>query len=81
MTFRDLKKRLSLETVAQEQSRPFERLQNKSFWICDHRQHKSVDIRTNGKCCFNHIIGLPREEAGDKPMTSCDDVTRQNKCY
>ncbi|MFL6317035.1 MAG: hypothetical protein ACJ71K_16085 [Nitrososphaeraceae archaeon] len=33
MTFKDLKKRVGLETIAQEQSKLFERLKNKPFWI------------------------------------------------
>ena len=57
VTFKDLKKRVSLETIA-EQSRLLERLLNKSFWIWDQQQHKLEDIRTNGDCFPNHIIGL-----------------------
>ncbi len=56
MTFKDLKKRVSLE-VSQEQSRLFDRLQGKAFWIWDKQQHKQEEIKTNGDCCF-HIIGL-----------------------
>jgi hypothetical protein len=28
---------------------------------CD-EEHKQEDIRTNGDCCFNHIIGLLRKK-------------------
>jgi hypothetical protein len=31
----------------------------KPFWIYDKDQHKEQFIKTNGHCCFNHIIGLP----------------------
>jgi hypothetical protein len=55
VTFKDLKKRVALET-SQQQTRFFERLQNKPFWIWDRHYHKQEDIRTNRYCCFNHII-------------------------
>jgi hypothetical protein len=69
LTFKELKKRVSLETT-QQQSKLilFERLLNKSFWIWDQQQHKLEDIITNGDCCFNHIIGLPQKDNADKPL-------------
>jgi len=67
VTFKDLKKRVSLD-VTQEQSRLFERLQNKLFWIWNVEEHRKEDIRTNGFCCFNHIIGLPQKDGNDKPL-------------
>jgi hypothetical protein len=45
----------------------FERLQNKHFWIWNVDEHKQEDIRTNGDCCFNHIIGLAQKNGDDKP--------------
>jgi hypothetical protein len=67
VTFKDLKKRVSLE-LPQQQFRFFERLQNKPFWIWNIVEHKQEDIRTNGDCCFNHIIGLPQKDGNDKPL-------------
>jgi hypothetical protein len=67
VTFKDLKKRVTLE-AAQQQSRLFERLHNKPFWIWNIKEHKQEDTETNGNCCFNHIIGLPQKEAVDKPL-------------
>jgi hypothetical protein len=66
LTFKDLKKRLSLEIA--QQSRLFERIQNKPFWIRAKEQHKLEDIRTDGDCCFNHNIGLPQKEGVYKPL-------------
>ena len=66
MTFKDLKRKISLE-ITQEQSKLFERSYNKPFWIWDKQQHKQEDIRTDGDCCFNHIIGLPTKEGEEKP--------------
>ena len=69
MTFKDLKKRVSLEaTTTQQQSKLAERLHNKPFWIWDVQEHKQEDIITNGLCCFNHIIGLPSKDTVDKPL-------------
>jgi hypothetical protein len=66
VTFKDLKKRVTIE--AAQQSRLFGRLQNKPFWIWNIDEHKQEDIRTDGDCCFNHIIGLPTKEGMEKAM-------------
>jgi hypothetical protein len=68
VTFKDLKKRVSLEATAQQKSKLFEKLQNKLFWIWNIVEHKQEDIRANGDCCFNHIIGLPQKDGNDKPL-------------
>jgi hypothetical protein len=68
VTFRDLKKRVSLEATTKQQSKLFERLYNKPFWIWDKQQHKQEDIRTDGACCLNHVIGLPQKDGIDKPF-------------
>ncbi|MFL6321508.1 MAG: hypothetical protein ACJ72Q_13660 [Nitrososphaeraceae archaeon] len=44
MTFKDLKKRVSLGV--QQQSKLFGGLQSKPFWIWDKQQHKLEDIIT-----------------------------------
>jgi hypothetical protein len=61
LTFKDLKKRVTLE-AAQQQSKLFQRLYNKPFWIWDTAEHKHENIRTKGDCCLNHIIGLPSKD-------------------
>ena len=68
MTFKDLRKKVNLTTAQQQQSRLTEMLQNKPFWIWNIEEHKQEDIRTNGNCCFNHIIGLPQKDNVDKPL-------------
>ena len=67
MTFKDLKKRATLE-LTQQQSKLYERLYNKPFWIWSIEEHKLEDIRTKGLCCFNHIIGLPKKDGVEKPI-------------
>ena len=49
MTFKDLKRRVTIET-AQQQYRLTEKLQNKPFWIGDKQEHKLEDIKTKGHC-------------------------------
>src|SRR5919202_2898192 len=66
LTFKDLKKRVTVQTA--QQSRSFERLHIKPFWIWNIDEHKQEDIKTDGDCCFNHIIGLPKKDGGDKPL-------------
>jgi hypothetical protein len=73
VTFKDLKKRVTLE-AAQHQSKLSERLVNKPFWIWNIEQHKQIDIRTNGYCCFNHIIGLPTKEGLEKAIFDYEKI-------
>jgi hypothetical protein len=73
VTFKDLKKRVTLEEPHQ-QSSLFERLQNKPFWIWDIEEHKYEDVKTNGDCCFNHIIGLPQKDSADKPLYDYEKI-------
>ena len=74
MTFKDLKKRVSLETTFHQKFKLFERLQNKPFWIWNADEHKQKDIRTNGDCCFNHIVGLPQNDGVDKPLYDYEGI-------
>jgi hypothetical protein len=74
MTFKDLKKRVCLETTSEQQSRLFEILHDKRFWIWDIEQHKNEDIRAKGECCFNHIIGLPQKDGLDKPFYDYEKI-------
>jgi hypothetical protein len=68
MTFKDLKKRINVSSNLQQQTQSFDKLQNKPFWIWDQQQHRLEDIKTNGYCCFNHIIGLPTKDGLEKPI-------------
>ena len=83
MTFKDLKKLVTLDTITQQQSNLFKRLRNKPFWIWNIEEHKQEDIKTKGNCCFNHIIGLPQKDGVDKPLYDYekiifDSLTTQN---
>jgi late competence protein required for DNA uptake (superfamily II DNA/RNA helicase) len=74
VTFKDLKKRVSVETTSQQQFRLFERLKNKPFWIWNTKIHRNEDVKTNGDCCFNHIISLPQKEGTDKAMYDYEEI-------
>jgi hypothetical protein len=73
VTFKDLKKRVSLE-LPRQRSMFFHRLQYKQFWIWNIEEHKQEDIKTNGECCFNHIIGLPQKDGIDKPLHDYEEI-------
>jgi len=78
VTFKDLKKRVSLETIIQQQSKLLEICKDNPFWIWDIEAHKLQDIKTTGNCCccvnhivcccVNHIIGLPTKDQMEKPI-------------
>ena len=40
----------------------------------DNEDHRKEDIRTNGDCCFNHIIGLPAKNGVDKPLYDYEKI-------
>jgi hypothetical protein len=73
LTFKDLKKRVSLE-ITQQQFNLLDKLGNKPFWIWNIEEHKKQDIRTSGDCCFNHIIGLPQKDSVDKPLYDYEKI-------
>jgi hypothetical protein len=72
MTFKDLKKIVAANSGQQQQLKQTilfsSRVWNNPFWIWNIEEHKAADIITNGDCCFNHIIGLPKKNAQDMPF-------------
>jgi hypothetical protein len=74
LIFKDLKKRVSLEATTQQQHSLTERFHSKPFWIWNVEEHKQEDIRTNGGCCFNHIIGLPQKDSTYKPLYDYEKI-------
>jgi hypothetical protein len=85
VTFKDLKKRVSLETTTHEH-KTLEELHNKPFWIWNKEEHRQEEIRTHGQCCLNHIIGLQQKNSVDKPLydyekTIFDSLVIQNGSF
>jgi len=37
-------------------------------------RREQEDIRTDGDCCFNHIIGLPQKNGDDKPLYDYEQI-------
>ena len=72
--FKDLQKLVSQSQRENTRKDLFQRLQGKPFWIWDKQQHKLEDIRTDGDCCFNYIIGLPTKETIEKPMFDYEKI-------
>ena len=70
MTLRDLKRKVSLyqQEAHQQKYKLFEKSEDKPFWIWNSRSNRQEDIRTDGDCCFNHIIGLPKKNNEEKPF-------------
>lgn len=50
------------------QERFFEQFKSKPFWIWDKESHKRQHTISSGKCCFNHIIGLPVKNSIKMPL-------------
>jgi hypothetical protein len=72
--FKDLQKLVSAQQHENSSKELFDRLQGKPFWIWNIQEHKHEDIVTNGYCCFNHIIGLPKKDSIDKPLYDYEKI-------
>ena len=73
--FKDLKRLIEdNQQQATTQKALFDRLHNKPFWVWDREEHRQEHLRTNGDCCFNHIIGLPQKEGIDKPLYDYEKI-------
>jgi hypothetical protein len=64
--FKDLQELVSQQQRENTHKELFRRLQGIPFWIWNIEEHKQEDIRTDGDCCFNHMIGLPQKDGYDK---------------
>jgi hypothetical protein len=74
IVFKDLQRLVSQQQKENTSKKLFQRLQGKPFWIWDKHQHKLEDIKTDGDCCFNHIIGLPTKEGEEKAMFDYEKI-------
>lgn len=74
MTFKDLQRLVQSESESGSSSLELERLKGKGFWSWDTVNHKDKHKIHNGKCCFNHIIGLPRKDGVEKPMFDYEKI-------
>ena len=58
----------------QESSFNFSELSGKPFWIWDKQQHTGEYLKTNGNCCFNHVVGLPQKDKRYYPMFDYEKI-------
>ena len=81
LTFKELRKIVSpLNNSEQQQQATLfsSRVWNKPFWIWNIEDHKVADIKTDGNCCLNHIIGLPKKNMQDKPLFDYEKMLFDN---
>jgi hypothetical protein len=74
IVFKYLQKLVSHSQQENTRKELFQRLKDKPLWIWDKQQHKLEDIRTDGDCCFNHIVGLPQKDGNDKPLYNYEQL-------
>lgn len=55
----------------------------KAFWIWDKQIHRQEHIKTDRKCCFNHIVGSPEKNNQECPIFNFQklifDAVEQNQ--
>jgi hypothetical protein len=44
------------------------------FWIWDKEEHRQQAAATNGKCCFNHVCGLPTKDKREMPIFDYEKI-------
>jgi hypothetical protein len=74
IVFKDLQKLVSQQQKESTRKELFERLRNKPFWIWNVEDHRLEEARTDGECCFNHMIRLPQKDGVDKPLFDYEQI-------
>ena len=66
-----------------EQQQFFEQFKSKPFWIWNKESHKKQYYIFSGRCCFNHVIGLPVKNSKKMPLFDYEqkiyDVLQETK--
>lgn len=74
MTIKDLQRIVLTSEELKTEDSPamkqlIQRLRDKRFWwIGNATEHTRRFKQSNGNCCFNHIIGLPKKNGEEKPF-------------
>jgi hypothetical protein len=76
MTFKDLQKLIHHRQPESnsDQTRLFQMLRYKPFWVWNVAQYKKEDVQTKGHCCFNHILSLPKKNGIEKPLYDYQEI-------
>ncbi|CAN5278704.1 hypothetical protein BH18THE2_BH18THE2_38080 [soil metagenome] len=51
-----------------ESAPELQRLRDKPFWQWERTRHAEKHRASKGRCCFSHIIGLPKKDGKRLPM-------------
>ena len=69
MTFKDLQRLVQSQYgESPGQSAALQKLRDKAFWYWERNRHGEKHRASKGRCCFNHIIGLPKKDGKRLPM-------------
>jgi hypothetical protein len=78
-----LNRSISILKKQQRKEQFFEQFKLKPFWIWDREWHKKQHAIFSGRCCFNHIIGLPVKNSKKMPLFNYEqeifDVLQETK--
>ena len=44
-------------------------------------EHRNEDILTNGICCFNHILAMPKKDNVEKPLFDYEKIVLDSLEY
>lgn len=50
------------------------KLLQKPFWIWDEKEHLALAQETDGLCCWNHVVGLPRKDGREYPLFDYEKI-------
>ena len=53
---------------AMKEERFLQAAQGRPFWIEDKDEHKAADETYGDRCCWNHLVGLPKKGNEEKPI-------------
>jgi hypothetical protein len=74
---------LNKQQRRQKQQQFFEQFKSKPFWIWNNKSHKEQYHISSGRCCFNHVIGLPVKNSKKMPLFDYEqeiyDVLQETK--
>ena len=65
---RSIIKKQQFREEEQQLQQFFEQFKSKPFWIWDKERHKRQHTIFSGRCCFNHMIGLPVKNSKKMPL-------------
>ena len=71
--FRDLKKFVG-EQRSNDTAAAFAAFKGLPFWIWSKEAHREAYYTTDGRCCMQHVLGLPQKNGVDMPMFDYEKI-------